>query len=163
RRSSDLACAPDAARRVWDSIRGGAEYMFNKSHSAAYGYLAYVTAFLKANWPSSYAAATLTHTEDDDKRALVLNSLAAEGVRVLPPQVNTSQQATTASDQATVVLGLGEVKDVGIAAMALVAEREAGGVFTSMADLLARVRLPGQDGSQARLTTKTAQALIECG
>src|SRR5699024_6017870 len=145
-----LAFSPDTARRVWDSIRGGAEYMVNKSHSAAYGYLAYVTAFLKANWPSSYAAATLTHTEDDDKRALVLNSLDGEGARVLRPQVNASQHATAALDSATVVLGLGEVKDVGKAAMAIVAEREAGGVFTSMADLLARVRLPGQDGSQAR-------------
>ncbi|MPV50061.1 DNA polymerase III subunit alpha [Pseudactinotalea sp. HY160] len=161
--SPKLAFSARTAERVWDSIKGGASYTFNKSHSAAYGYLAYVTAFLKANWPSAYGAALLAETDDPDKRAIALTALDQEGVQVLPPQVNSSQYASTAVDSATVVLGLGEVRDVGKAARAIVDERASGGVFSSMADVLARVELPGGDGKPSRLTTKAAQGLIECG
>lgn len=169
--STVVAIVPDGIEPVYDvEMAEGTDHNFlangivsHNSHSAAYGQLAYVTAFLKANWPAAYGAAILGVTKDEDKRAAALLSLAQEGVRILPPQVNSAQYSTTAVDEKTVVLGLGEIKDVGKAASHIVAEREKNGPFTSAADILARVRLPGKDGGQAPLTAKVIEALIEAG
>src|SRR5690606_13681728 len=169
--STVVAIVPEGVEPVYDvEMAEGTDHNFlangivsHNSHSAAYGQLAYVTAFLKANWPAAYGAAILGVTKDEDKRAAALLSLAQEGVRILPPQVNSAQYSTTAVDEKTVVLGLGEIKDVGKAASHIVAEREKNGPFTSAADVLARVRLPGKDGGQASLTAKVIEALIEAG
>lgn len=136
----------------------------HNSHSAAYGQVAYVTAFLKANWPAAFGAAVLSQTDEDEKRSAILGSLATEGITVLPPQVNSAQFATTATDAHTVVLGLGETKDVGKAALAIIAERDQNGPFTGPSDILSRTRTPGKDGkAAASLTSTTLAALIEAG
>src|SRR5699024_9092277 len=77
--SPKLSFSERTASKVWDTIKGGADYAFNRSHSAAYGQVAYITAFLKANWPAAFGAAVLSNTDDDDKRASMLRSLATEG------------------------------------------------------------------------------------
>src|SRR5699024_6973577 len=117
--SPKLSFSERTASKVWDTIKGGADYAFNRSHSAAYGQVAYMTAFLKANWLAAVGAAELSNTDDDDKRASMLRSLATEGITVLPPQITTAQFATTATGAHTVVLGRGETKDVGKAALAI--------------------------------------------
>src|SRR5699024_10627234 len=119
-----------------------------KSHAVAYGQLAYVTAFLKANWPAAFGAAVLSHTDNEEKRAAALAALSQEGITVLPPQVNSGQVSTTARDTETVVLGLGEIAGVGMAARAIVAERDAGGPFTCAADILNRTVMPGKEPGQ---------------
>ncbi|MGC0250440.1 PHP domain-containing protein [Pseudactinotalea sp. Z1748] len=136
----------------------------HNSHAVAYGQLAYVTAFLKANWRAAYGAAVLSHTDDDDKRAHALNSLVGEGITVLPPEVNSAQVSTTALDADTVVLGLQEVSGVGKAAIHILAERDKNGPFTSATDILKRTRMPGNEsGQHSRLTVTTVEALIEAG
>lgn len=135
-----LAFAESTAEALWDSIKGSAAYAFNKAHSAAYGYVGYMTAWIKANYPSAFGAGLLSVTKAADKRHATLASLAAQGIEVLPPDINRSMASTSALDERTVIIGLGEIKGVGSAvAEQIVAERERGGPFASAGDIMARV------------------------
>ncbi|MEH0110621.1 PHP domain-containing protein [Tersicoccus sp. MR15.9] len=134
----------------------------HNSHSAAYGLLAFWTAYLKAGWPVEYAAAILAVAEKEEKRLTALSALREDGIPVGSPDLNLSG-ISTAPVEGTVMLGLSEIKDVGAAATHIVAERDAGGPFTGMADLLDRVKVPGDKGSVARISVTAANALIESG
>src|SRR5699024_5248173 len=83
--------SPETANRVWEFIEGAASYSFNRSHSAAYGMVAYWTAWLKANHPVEYSAAMLAVSDNDEKRLLVIKDLIAENIPLQAPSVNTSQ------------------------------------------------------------------------
>ena len=142
--------------RLWVTFDGAASYLFNASHACAYGFISYQTAYLKANWPVQYGAALLACTDDDDKRLAAIRSLQAEGVTILAPDINRSHVATR-PDVDAVRLGLSEVKGVGSNAVHIVAEREANGPYTGVADVLARVVTPGKD-KDGKATTSTLQA-----
>ncbi|XKH58647.1 DNA polymerase III subunit alpha (plasmid) [Citricoccus nitrophenolicus] len=148
------------ANRLWDFIAGAASYLFNKSHSVAYGYLAYVTAYLKAGWPAEYGAAILSVVGKgkDEKRLATLQSLRAQGIDVLPPDVNTGDAGTSVVD-GKIVLGMAEIKGVGSIAHFIVAEREKNGPFTSLTDLTGRVI----DDDRKHITTSALAALAEAG
>lgn len=155
--------APETAKRTFDLMKGSAEYLFNKAHSAAYGYLAYLTAYMKANWPVEYGAAILAVADKAEKRRPALASLARDGIEVRTPSVNRSR-AVTAPDGEVVVLGLGEIKDVGSVAVHIVAEREANGPFTSVHQMIARVKVPTQDPARmGRINTQALHAMAEAG
>ncbi|MBC9927334.1 DNA polymerase III subunit alpha [Leucobacter sp. cx-169] len=150
------------AERVWDAMRGSAEYLFNKSHSIAYALVAYYTAYLKANYPGHYGAATLSVTGADkkDKRLAAMRALLGEGMEILPPDVNISSFATLPDGTDAVRIGLAEIKGFGDVAEDLIRERERGGIFTSLADLLTRVTT----GEASKpLATNRVDALIESG
>lgn len=140
-------------------------FISHNSHSVAYAKLGFLTAFLKANWPTAFAAATLMHTPRGDKRDALLPALAGDGVQVLAPAINSSKATTTADPHGrlAVTLGLSEIKDVGKAAYAIVAERDARGLFTSVADLVDRVRVPSGDGVTQGLSASAVEALIVSG
>lgn len=127
---------------LWRTFEASSSYLFNRSHSVAYGMLTYVTAYLKANWPAHYGAALLLHTERDDKRQRMLADLHDEGVVVSPPNVNTGQVGTAVGPDGDVVLGLSEVAGVGQAAVDIVDERDRHGPFASMHDLVDRTKVP---------------------
>lgn len=152
------AFAERTLRELWRTFQASAEYLFNKSHSAAYAQIAYMTAYLKANWPSQYGAALLACTENDDKRLKTLRDLAADDQPVFAPDVNTGSVGTT-SDGTSIWLGLSEVKGVGKNAATIVNERQAAGPFASLADLLARCR----DIEGKLLTISSVEALIDAG
>ncbi|HYN02878.1 MAG TPA: DNA polymerase III subunit alpha [Vicinamibacteria bacterium] len=79
------------ARRIWDAMEQFAGYGFNKSHSAAYAWLAYQTAYLKANYPAYFVAALLTSERaNTDKMVHYIGECREMGIRVLPPDVNES-------------------------------------------------------------------------
>lgn len=152
---------------LWVTFNGAAQYLFNASHSYAYGYVCYVTAFLKANWPSHYGAALLrSAASDKDKRAAMLLSLRAEGVPVLPPDVNEAQACTAVDRDGAVRIGLSEIAGAGEHAAFIVQARHSG-PFTSLTDLYERVRVStgaGQKGyATQRLSTSMLDALIEAG
>lgn len=149
---------------LWATFEGSAAYLFNASHACAYGFVAYQTAYLKANWPVQYGAALLSVTDDDDKRRAAIRSLQAEGITIHAPDINRSG-VTTQPDADAVRLGLSEVKGVGSNATHIVAERDDRGHFTSLADALARVRIPVSDapGKLGALPVNVAEALIEAG
>jgi DNA polymerase-3 subunit alpha len=101
------------AARVFDLMEHFAGYGFNKSHSTAYAFLAYQTAYLKANYPWHFAAALLTiESQNTDKLGLYLGECRDRGIPLLPPDVNESQLAFTVTP-AGVRFGLAAVKNVG--------------------------------------------------
>ena len=164
--TSGLAFSSGTLERLWVTFEGSAAYLFNQSHACAYGFVSYQTAYLKANWPVLYGAAILAVTDDDDKRLLAIRSLQVEGIEILAPDINRSGVAT-APDGDAVRLGLSEVKGVGKDAVHVVAERDARGPFTSMTDVITRVRVPNV--SKTGVTTIGAiavnkvAALVEAG
>ena len=131
-----------AIQAVWDVLVPFSGYAFNKAHTAAYGLIAYWTAYLKANYPAEYMAALLTSVGDDkDKSALYLSECRKMGIKVLPPDVNESV-ATFAAVGADVRFGMAAIRNVGVNVVeAIIAARKSQGAFTSFSDFLNKVPL----------------------
>ncbi len=111
--------AEKKAAHLFDLMEHFAGYGFNKSHSTAYAYLAYQTAFLKANYPWHFAAALLTiEAANTDKLALYLGECRDRGIPVLPPDINESQLRFTVEVGKGVRFGLTAIKNVGEGAIA---------------------------------------------
>ena len=130
------------AERVWELMEKFAGYGFNKSHAAAYGLVAYQTAYFKANYPVEFMAALLTsEMGDTDKIVKYIEECRAMGIRVEPPDVNVSAvQFTVAGD--TIRFGLAAIKNVGEAAMeSILTSRREQGAFRTLEDFCARVDL----------------------
>ncbi len=134
--------APAKAERVWELMEKFAGYGFNKSHAAAYGLVAYQTAYFKANYPVEFMAALLTsEMGDTDKIVKYIEECRAMGIQVVPPDVNVSAvQFSVAGD--TVRFGLAAIKNVGEAAMQSILKARSGeGSFQTLEDFCARVDL----------------------
>ncbi|MFS0884975.1 DNA polymerase III subunit alpha [Aeromicrobium sp. 179-A 4D2 NHS] len=155
------------AERMWDYFKGSADYLFNKSHSAAYGKLAYHTAWLKANYPIEYGAAILSVTNKAEKRFRALRNLESEGIEVLPPDVNLSMAGTApemVDGKATgkIRFGLTEIRDVGVSGLHVYRERARGGEFENLNDLMRRVKLPEvAEHTEQVVDTETGEILAE--
>ncbi len=136
--------APRKAEKIFDQMEKFAGYGFNKSHSAAYAYLAYVTAYLKAHFPTEFMAALLTsETGNTAKVVKYINECREMSIRVLPPDVNSSAFDFT-PDGDSIRFGLGAIKNVGANAVeSIVAALQASkaGPFTSLYDFCERVDL----------------------
>jgi len=108
---------PKKVEKIFDQMAKFAGYGFNKSHSAAYAYLAYVVAYLKTNYPLEFMSALLTsETGNVAKVVKYINECRDMGIRVLPPDVNASEyNFTPVSDEKgqAIRFGLGAVKNVG--------------------------------------------------
>jgi DNA polymerase III subunit alpha len=143
--------------KIFDLMEQFAGYGFNKSHSAAYAYLAYVTAYLKAHYAVEFMSALLTsESGNSDKIVKYINECRDMGIRVLPPDVNHSDFNFTPSDEA-IRFGLGAIKNVGQGAVeAIVAARVEGGEFSTIFDFCERVNL----GSVNR---RVMESLIKAG
>ena len=102
-----------AVKTLWDILVPFSDYAFNKAHTAGYGLVSYWTAYLKANYPCEYMAALLTSVRDDkDKSALYLNECRRMGIKVLPPDVNSSAaDFTPVGDD--IRFGLAAIRNVG--------------------------------------------------
>ncbi|MDD4769799.1 MAG: DNA polymerase III subunit alpha, partial [Eubacteriales bacterium] len=127
------------AEDIYDLIVKFADYGFNKSHSAAYGLVAYYTAYFKANYTLEFMAANLGNVmANTEKVALYIDHCRRLGIQVLPPDINESGiDFTVVGDK--IRFGLGAVKNLGTAAVEqLLAEREHG-PFTSLADFCNRM------------------------
>jgi DNA polymerase-3 subunit alpha len=127
----------EAITTLWEILVPFSDYAFNRAHSAAYGYISYATAFLKANYPVEYMAALLsTNADDKDKTALYLNECRQMGIAVLPPDVNSSVENYSAVGDA-IRVGLIAVKNVGHRVVeAILTTRSEHGRFTSFSDFL---------------------------
>ncbi|HYM96580.1 MAG TPA: DNA polymerase III subunit alpha, partial [Candidatus Sulfotelmatobacter sp.] len=150
--------ARSTAEALFDSIAKFAEYGFNRAHSAAYGVVAYQTAYLKANYPIEYMASLLVHMEGNaDKVATAIVDCRIRGIDVLPPDINRSRvdfwsdaDAGPALHRAEgkgdgrepagrILFGLAAIKNVGRHAVeSLVEMRDADGPFKSLEDLCER-------------------------
>jgi DNA polymerase-3 subunit alpha len=133
------------ATLIFDQVDKFAGYGFNKSHAAAYAMVAYQTAYLKANYPVEFLAASMTlDMGNTDKLGIFRQELDRLRVKLLPPDINRSDTVFTVEMETdgtqAVRYALPAVRNVGQAAMAvLVAERDAHGPFRSLADLAERV------------------------
>jgi DNA polymerase-3 subunit alpha len=115
------------AGHIFDLMEHFAGYGFNKSHSTAYAYLAYQTAYLKANYPWHFAAALLTiEAANTDKLALYLGECRERGIPVLPPDINESQLRFTVEPGKGVRFGLTAIKNVGEGAIESLLQVRAG-------------------------------------
>ena len=146
----------ELADRIWEKIEMFAGYGFNKSHSAAYGVVSYRTAYLKANYRIEFMAAVLS---SEIKTAEKVTALIAEcrknGVPVLPPDVNVSNNLFTV-DNGAIRFGLGAIRGVGDSqASAIIEARKKDGKFVSLMDLCERV---GKN-----LTSAVVQSLAKAG
>jgi DNA polymerase-3 subunit alpha len=148
------------AARLFEYMKGSADYLFNASHSFAYAQLAYVTAFLKANWPAEYGAAILATTSAADKRQAALRALREEGIVILAPNVNTSGAVTRPNLDGEVILGLSEIKGVGTSGFEIAEKRISGGPFTSLRNLLERVK---DEKGKSYVDVGSLEGLIEAG
>src|SRR5678815_305887 len=124
------------AAHLFDLMEHFAGYGFNKSHSTTYAYLAYQTAYLKANYPWHFAAALFTiEAQNTDKLALYLGECRDRGIPVLPPDINVSQLRFTVTPQG-VRFGLTAIKNVGEGAIdSLLAVRATQGRIRSLESL----------------------------
>src|SRR4051794_1877747 len=124
------------AAHLFDLMEHFAGYGFNKSHSTAYAFLAYQTAYLKANYPWHFAASLLTiEAQNTDKLALYLGECRDRGIPVLPPDINQSQLRFTVEPDG-VRFGLTAIKNVGDGAIeSLLEVRSKQGRIQSLASL----------------------------
>ena len=130
------------AEKLFDLMAQFAEYGFNKSHSAAYGYLAYLTGYLKAHYAVEFMASLLTsETGNTDKVVKYINECRDLGISILQPDVNASDLNFT-PDNGAIRFGLGAVKNVGSNAVQTIVEaRQSGGRYKSLDDFCERVDL----------------------
>lgn len=142
---------------LWNVLVPFAGYAFNKAHSAAYGVVAYWTAYLKANFPAEFMAALLTSVQTDkDKTAIYLGECRRMGIEVLPPDVNTSV-GSFAAVGTQIRFGMAAIRNVGHKVVdGIVQARREKGAFTDFADFLRK--------SPANVVKKRAvEALIKSG
>ena len=146
-----------AVRTLWDILVPFSDYAFNKAHTAAYGLVSYWTAYLKANYPAEYMAALLTSVRDDkDKSALYLGECRRMGIKVLPPDVNTSIGVFTAVG-ADIRFGMAAIRNVGENVVeGIVAARTQKGPFTSFEDFVRKVPI-------TVCNKRTVESLIKAG
>jgi DNA polymerase-3 subunit alpha len=128
------------AEDMFDRMAKFAGYGFNKGHAAPYAVIAYQTAWLKANRPVEFFAASMSlDISNTDKLAVFYQDARRQGAMVLPPDINRSGADFEVSEE-RVLYALGAVRNVGLAAMEHVtAVREAGGRFTDIFDFLERI------------------------
>ncbi len=103
----------EVANEIFDEMSSFASYAFNKSHAAAYAFLAYQTAYLKCHYPKEYMAALLTSVLDNtDKVVEYINECARIGIPVLPADINQSEEGFTVSGD-SIRFGLLAIKNLG--------------------------------------------------
>jgi len=145
------------AEKLFELVKEFAGYGFNKSHSAAYAFVAYQTAYLKAHYPVEFMSAMLTaEIGNQDKLTFYLNECRDMGINILPPDVNSSRHAFT-PDGASIRFGLTAIKNVGEAAIQSVeAARARLGRFDSIFQFCENVDL-------RLLNKRVIESLIKAG
>jgi len=145
------------AEALFNQILSFASYCFNRSHSAAYAFVAYQTAYLKCHFPVEYLSALLSSVAGDaEKTQLYIEEALKKGIKVLPPDINHSL-ATFTPDGDNIRFGLASIKQVGEGVIEeIIKEREANGDFKSIYDYIKRV--------DVKCTNKrTLEGLIKAG
>ena len=128
---------PQVLEKIWADWEKFASYAFNKSHATCYSWVAYQTAWLKANYPSQYMAAVLSRASDINDVTKLMDECKAMGINVLGPDVNESVPRFGVNAKGDIRFGMASVKGV----EAIVSERKAGGPYKSIFDFVQRVNL----------------------
>ena len=134
---------PQVLEKIWADWEKFASYAFNKSHATCYSWVAYQTAYLKANYPAEYMAAVMSRSKDNiTDITKLMDECKAMGIKVLGPDVNESNLKFTVNKEGNIRFGLGAVKGVGESAVqSIMGEREKNGPFKGIFDFVQRVNL----------------------
>lgn len=148
----------ELSQEIFDLLLKFAGYGFNKSHSVAYAWVAYQTAYLKAHYPAQFMAAFMNSVMGDaDKLSWYITVCRNAGLNILPPDVNTSYATFTVDKQNNIRFGMAGIKSVGDNAVKeIVRAREEGGPFKSLTDFCKRV-------SMRVVNKRVLENLIKCG
>ena len=132
----------DVLLKIWADWEKFASYAFNKSHATCYSWVAYQTAFLKANYPSEYMAAVLSRNISNiTEITKFMDECKAMGIQVLGPDVNESQLKFSVNANGDIRFGMGAIKGVGESAVQNIIEERKNGPFKSVFDFVERVNL----------------------
>ena len=152
----------DKSEELWKLFEPFQGYGFNKAHAASYGHVAYITAYLKANFPAIYMSAVLTAESGDvEKIGVMIKECKRMDIDVLPPSINESfSQFTVVNNPPNpykIRFGLTTIKNFGQGISSVItAERKLNGKFKNLADFLDRVK-------DKNLNKKSLESLIKCG
>ncbi len=126
--------------KIWNDWKAFAEYAFNKSHSTCYAFVAYQTAYMKANYPAEYMASVMTHNLNNTSSiTMFMEDCKSMGVDVLGPDVNESQYQFAVNEKGQIRFGLGAIKGIGEGPSEAIVETRKEGKFTSIFDFFERV------------------------
>ena len=127
--------------KIWEDWKKFASYAFNKSHATCYSWVAYQTAYLKANYPSEYMAAVLSSNLNDvDKLSKYMDECRSMGIEVLGPNINESYKNFSATRDGRIRFGLAGIKGVGAGCVdSIVEERDKNGPFKDIFDFVQRI------------------------
>ncbi len=142
---------------LFDQLMPFAEYGFNKSHAAAYSYVAVQTAYLKKYYPLEYMAALMTSVlNSSTKIAAYIAECRESGIELLPPDVNYGE-ADFSVDNGRIRYGLSAIKSVGgSTVLSIIKEREQNGLYRDLEDFINRI-------SQYDANKRTVENLIKAG
>ncbi len=144
------------AEDLFETMSKFAAYCFNRSHSAAYAFIAYQTAYLKTHYPIEYLSALLSSVKDDQEKTQMYIAQAQKmGIKVLPPDINKSNAEFT-PDVNNIRFGLNSVKGIGAAVLEMIEAERENGEFTSIQDFATRVCIKC-------INKKTLESLIKSG
>jgi DNA polymerase-3 subunit alpha len=145
------------ATQLFDLMEKFAGYGFNKSHAAAYALLAYQTAYMKAHHRSAFLAANLSAVMDDtDKVRQFYEDAVANGLAILPPDINASDYRFTPVDAQRIRYGLGGVRGTGAGAIQAIVEARRQAAFTDLFDFCRRV-------DKRLVNRRVVEALVRAG
>ena len=127
--------------KIWEDWKKFASYAFNKSHATCYSWVAYQTAYLKANYPSEYMAAVLSSNLNDvDKLSKYMDECRTMGIEVLGPNINESYKNFSATKDGRIRFGLAGIKGVGVGCVdSIIEQREKEGPFKDIFDFVQRI------------------------
>lgn len=128
--------------KIWKDWEAFASYAFNKSHSTCYAWIAYQTAYLKANYPAEFMAATLSNNMNNLKDVTkFMDECKRAGIEVLGPDVNESNYKFTVNDQGAIRFGMGGIKGLGHPAVQTIIKNRKEKPYTSIFDMAKRIDL----------------------
>ena len=156
-RSAQHGMTAEAATNLFNQILAFASYCFNRSHSAAYAFVAYQTAYLKCHYPVEYLSALLSSVAgEQDKTQLYMEEAQKKGIKILPPDINHSYASFT-PDEGSIRFGLASIKQVGEGVIEeIIKERNENGPFKSIYDYIKRLDTKCSN-------KKTLEGLIKAG
>ena len=131
---------PKVLEKIWADWEKFASYAFNKSHAACYSWVAFQTAYLKANYPAEFMAAIMSRRKDDIKEITkLMDECRSMGIDTLGPDINESVEKFGVNRKGEIRFGLGAIKGVGSSAAAsIIAERERNGAYKDIFDFAQR-------------------------
>ena len=146
------------AEEIFALIEKFAQYGFNKSHSTAYAYVAYQTAWLKVHHTAEFMSANLTsEMRIIDRVVILINECKKMKIEVVPPNINISYEDFRPVDKTTISYGLNAIKNVGSKALeTIIFERKENGIYASIFDLCARV-------DQQKVNKRVIESLVMAG